>query len=114
MATTNAKPKLITIYPGDGGALKIGSLSDVAGAANYTEKINIRRSQNVEELVAGWRWFPGGLREPVQMFASLELPAGDREIIAFTRTRIFAWAPTLDDWRIVGSGFSEKGHRWEF
>lgn len=105
--------KTLNIYPSDGGILKTGHVGDSAGPTNYIKKVNIHRVQSVEQLVAGWDWYPGQLGEPAQLFVSVELMGGEREIVACCPSKLYRWRNGSSSWSIIGAGYSESGHRWE-
>jgi hypothetical protein len=100
------------------------SLENV-GDANYSLKINFRRSEDQEIRREGWVKFQPSAGDPVaqqyifdgvqQLNRLAELVAGngDRVIVGASATTIKAFNPNTFTWQTIGQGYSPVGSRWQ-
>lgn len=93
----------------EGGKL----LSDLdprsAGVKNCTRRVNIRRDDDAEILMPGWKAFGDDLPGVVHIHRATR-PNGDRAVLAFTQTAIYR--KVGDSWTLLKDGFSSS-RDWE-
>lgn len=100
------------------------SLENV-GDANWSYKVNFRRSKDQEIRREGWLKFaPSGSTPTNQQYifdgsellvklAELVKPNGDRIVVGASKTVIKKFNTTTFAWDTIGSGYSSSGLRWQ-
>lgn len=100
------------------------SLENV-GDANWSLKVNFRRSKDQELRREGWFKFQPSSGQPVNQqyifdgsqllvrLAELVRPNGDRVIVGASQTVIKKFDSSTFTWTTIGSGYSGGGLRWQ-
>lgn len=93
------------------------------GMHNYSAKVNMRRTMDVEQRREGYLPFSPLPTIPNQSvfddtdacirLAELVRPNGERAIVGFSRTEVKRFNTTTGAWDVIGSGYSAQGKRWQ-